>query len=107
MIERNKKLIITLTIVLLATNVIAVPFVIIFNKGDFIPLFNLVLALVLLLLINHRSRFKFQLEYHAKKYNKKPDEKALKEWKDKQRIYWITFGITIIVMLISTLITFI
>ena len=104
MIERNKKLIITLTIVLIVVNIIATPFVIIFNNSDFIPLFNLILSLVLLLIINHRSRFKFQMEYQAKKYNKEPNEKELKEWKEKQRIYWISFGVALLVIIISTVI---
>ena len=44
------------------------------------------------------------MEYQAKKYNKEPNEKELKEWKEKQRIYWISFGVALLVIIISTVI---
>ena len=99
MIERNKKLIIALSVYFILTFLLPLPFVLIFDRIDIMGISSIISTLLILLFINGRTglnlKYRFKEEYLSKK---KKEQK--RSYIEAQRILWIFFLIMLIITFI-------
>ncbi len=99
MIERNKKLIIALSVYFILTFLLPLPFVLIFDRTDIMGISSIISTLLILLFINGRTglnlKYRFKEEYLSKK---KKEQKI--SYIEAQRILWIFFLIMLIITFI-------
>lgn len=99
MIERNKKLIIALSVYFILTFLLPLPFVLIFDRIDIMGISSIISTLLILLFINGRTglnlKYRFKEEYLSKK---KKEQKI--SYIEAQRILWIFFLIMLIITFI-------
>ena len=99
MIERNKKLIIALSVYFILTFLLPLPFVLIFDRIDIMGISSIISTLLILLFINGRTglnlKYRFKEEYLSKK---KKEQKI--SYIEEQRILWIFFLIMLIITFI-------
>ena len=99
MIERNKKLIIALSVYFILTFLLPLPFVLIFDRTDIMGISSIISTLLILLFINGRTglnlKYRFKEEYLSKK---KKEQK--RSYIEAQRILWIFFLIMLIITFI-------
>lgn len=99
MIERNKKLIIALSVYFILTFLLPLPFVLIFDRTDIMGISSIISTLLILLFINDRTglnlKYRFKEEYLSKK---KKEQKI--SYIEAQRILWIFFLIMLIITFI-------
>lgn len=99
MIERNKKLIIALSVYFILTFLLPLPFVFIFDRTDIMGISSIISTLLILLFINGRTglnlKYRFKEEYLSKK---KKEQK--RSYIEAQRILWIFFLIMLIITFI-------
>lgn len=100
MIERNKKLIIILSIFLVISHLIAIPFMIIFKRTDILAITMIIATLCLVLWMNIRSSLKIKKNYKEKYYKKKKQEDDFK-YKEESKIYFIFLIIFLLITLIE------
>ena len=104
MINRHKKLIIGLSIYIILTYVLPLPFVFIYNRSDILGIASIISTLLILLVINFRSgrnlKSRFKEEYLSKK------EKIAKTslYIESQRILLFTLIIMAILTIILCLV---
>lgn len=99
MIERNKKLIIALSIYFILTFLIPLPFVFIFKRTDIMGISSIISTLLVLLFINGRSGLNLKYKFKEEYLTKKKKENKL-EYIEAQRILWIFFAMMVIVTII-------
>ena len=99
MIERNKKLIIALSVYFILTFLLPLPFVLIFDRTDIMGISSIISTLLILLFINGRTglnlKYRFKEEYLSKK---KKEQK--RSYIEAHRILWIFFLIMLIITFI-------
>ena len=99
MIERNKKLIIALSVYFILTFLLPLPFVLIFDRTDIMGISSIISTLLILLFINGRTglnlKYRFKEEYLSKKKKKQKIS-----YIEAQRILWIFFLIMLIITFI-------
>ncbi|MGM9968780.1 MAG: hypothetical protein ACI35S_00120 [Anaeroplasma sp.] len=97
MIQRNKNLIVGLTIYILITFLLPIPFIIIFDRSDILGISCIISCLLLLLFINLRASGKLKNDYKKKYYK---EGKSIDNFKESQRILWLTFIVLVIITII-------
>ncbi len=105
MIERNKKLIIILSILLVLAHIIPVPFIMIFDRTDILAISMIIATLCLILWMNIRTSLKIKKNYKDKFYKKKKREDD-SLYKEETKIYFIFLIIYIVIVLIECFTTF-
>ena len=99
MIERNKKLIIALSVYFILTFLLPLPFVLIFDRTDIMGISSIISTILILLFINGRTglnlKYRFKEEYLSKK---KKEQK--RSYIEAHRILWIFFLIMLIITFI-------
>lgn len=105
MIERNKKLIIILSILLVASQFICVPFIFIFDRSDILGVSAIISALLLLLWINVRSGMNLKKRYKEEYYKKKKIKNDDK-YKEESIVYYVFLALFVIVAIIECICVF-
>ena len=105
MIERNKKLIIILSLILVLAHIIVIPFIIWLKRTDVLAISMIITSLLLILWMNIRSGIKVKKEYKDKYYKNKKKEDD-KKYKEESYIYFIFLAIYVVIALIECFTTF-
>lgn len=105
MFERNKKLIIALSVYFILTFLLPLPFVLIFDRTDIMGISSIISTLLVLLFINGRTGLNLKHRFKEEYLSKKKKEKAI-SYIEAQRILWVFFFIMIIITIIVCCIFF-
>lgn len=100
MIERHKKIIIGTTIYLIATYLIAFILVVTLKRPDIFGIAGLVSALAFLLFINSRAVMNLKYRFKEEYLSKRERVKKTQEFKESQRILWISLLIMTVLAVI-------
>lgn len=99
MIERNKKLIIALSVYFILTFLLPLPFVLIFDRTDIMGISSIISTLLILLFINGRTRLNLKYRFKEEYLSKKKKEQKI-SYIEAQRILWVFFLIMLIITFI-------
>lgn len=106
MISRHKKIIIGITIYIVASYLIALILVLALNREDIFGIAGLVSSLCFLLFINSRAAMNLKYRFKDEYLNKR--ERVLKSqlFKESQKILWLSFLIMLLLAVIICLTVF-
>ncbi len=107
MIKEQKKLLILIGAILAGLIIVAIPIQIATGVKDVFPVFLVAYAISLLLIINIRSGMIDKKNFRSKVYNRKVSEDEVRIHKNGQKLVWITFLITVVIILILCVILYV